>query len=313
MMRIAGRGEDGTAKAIKTDNEGRLLTQLTSNVVEEVLAESLILTAGQAQLYEIDMSEFASYRILISPNDTTSESASILVRAMADLGHNPEVISHYVPILKTRGNRKMDVGYVTINNSPRNAMWSKPYSPLREKQKIRILHSSDSLVEVADLKIVVLKYTSNINDDNPTGSIVGRAYTSSLEPSGILPSHDSVDNLTYDYPVAIDYIEWQCGHPNVMRLTMEVKINNAWVPIAISLPRTGGSNTHHTPRLIQENKSGFWNILEFDNESETKFFKFSLRSPLPLIAPEGFRIFIKNNSSQNAYMGGIIVIGRRLS
>lgn len=33
MMRISGRGIDGTAKAIKTDNEGNLMTKQTSGIV----------------------------------------------------------------------------------------------------------------------------------------------------------------------------------------------------------------------------------------------------------------------------------------
>jgi hypothetical protein len=43
MLRMAGRGEDGLAKAIKTDNDGYVLTKLSGNKIEEsvVLSRSL--------------------------------------------------------------------------------------------------------------------------------------------------------------------------------------------------------------------------------------------------------------------------------
>ena len=54
MMRVAGRGDDGTAKAIKTSDDGRLKTATNEKVV--IAAPSEIITDGEGNAVLMDKS-----------------------------------------------------------------------------------------------------------------------------------------------------------------------------------------------------------------------------------------------------------------
>ena len=54
MMRVAGRGDDGTAKAIKTSDEGRLKTATNEKVV--IISSSEISTDGEGNAVLMDKS-----------------------------------------------------------------------------------------------------------------------------------------------------------------------------------------------------------------------------------------------------------------
>ncbi len=63
MMRVAGRGDDGTAKALKVDNDGQLNVSLVGTSETITLYENKPIAAGQAFGYAID--NFKGSRIAI--------------------------------------------------------------------------------------------------------------------------------------------------------------------------------------------------------------------------------------------------------
>lgn len=64
MMRIAGRGEDGTAKAIKTDDDG--LIQISSRTDEIILVNNEELRVNTLRSVSIDLSKYRDIEFLIS-------------------------------------------------------------------------------------------------------------------------------------------------------------------------------------------------------------------------------------------------------
>lgn len=79
MLRIAGRGEDGTAKAIKTDNEGRVITSPNSNILVRTTLTNTIAPGETVDLFtgDIDHSYFMLSVVLTGGADRADISFSV--------------------------------------------------------------------------------------------------------------------------------------------------------------------------------------------------------------------------------------------
>jgi hypothetical protein len=132
-----------------------------------------------------------------------------------------------------------------------------------------------------------------------------------IAPQAKFPDYEVDTSLEFNEPVIIDRIDWQTNDRTMPAIYIEVKKGETWEYLTRIIARdNNNAKGGNTPEDIQVTKSGLWEILEFDNESVDKFFKFKLREPI--YAPEGIRIYIKNLSGSTAYSGSLVVEGRKL-
>lgn len=126
MMRIAGRGADGTAKAVKTTNEGVIIVGQYAE--RRQLAVSASVVAGSEVDYEIPVSSIVSSQLATliftsfelswhSSDGMGREGCEIIVfhhRVAGDLTYNS--VSMKVTLDELTGVKEGDSGYFTLSN-----------------------------------------------------------------------------------------------------------------------------------------------------------------------------------------------------
>jgi len=287
-------------------------------VSEEELAVEMSLDKGEGKDFSFDASDIEGYRVLVAPENT---SASLLVRRYTDFVFDEgdgNIYSSYENIVNSLGNGNMLTGHANKSEQGGKSgltVWSGVTKPMRQNEKIRITHPSTSAVSSSRFKVYVIKYRgatveSDTKEDTPSMDVFEYRRTSAIPPQENFPNLNSTSALVYDFPIEIELLEWQTNHRTMPRIYIEVKSDGEWVPITRAIERDGSAAYIHTPERIQMLKSSMWEVLEFDKESEDRFFKFGLRKPL--IASEGIRIYIRNESDEFSYAGGIVIKGRRI-
>lgn len=295
----------------------RLNIKSVNNIEEEVLDTDLILAKGTNKIYDIDMSDFEGYRILVAPSEL---NAHIKVRQRTNFAiDGSHITSTYNQddLIRSLGNGSMEKGYTNtgVVIGLGSTLWSDIIVPLRKLQQVQLLHLSTSPVGSLTVKIIVVKYKSvpsgtTLQTTNNGNSIMEIRKSSSIPALTNFPLLTAQDALVFDYPVEIETLEWQTNNRTSTSLNIDIKTNGVWKPLTRVISRDGTTELKHTPENIQVLKSGLWEVLEFDDAPTLKLFKFSLRKKI--VSAEGIRIYINNASDSTAYAGGIVVQGRVL-
>lgn len=126
-----------------------------------------------------------------------------------------------------------------------------------------------------------------------------------LQRSGTLAAGADGNLDDHPRPFVLEYLEWATDSPTSVRMRFGMYIDGVEQPFNISVAPSGGAVSNaFTPANILNNRSGFWEILEY-NES-ANFYKFALARPLCFV--EGGTIKIQNvgATNQNAGVFGLV-------
>lgn len=299
------------SKLDNVTNNDAIKTEVTGSIVEETLI--LNKTLDGSVTYEFDMDNFSSYRIVMFVQSISGVICN--VRPLTRAGSSPLSTTSYEQDIIRIENGYVSEGYSSNINSQSDpaTIWSDVYTAKRPRQLVRFYFpSSSSSLDVSEIKVIKYKQNASASSIEKSTNIMDFVRKKEIAPQQVFPELESEDSIVYDYPVVIDYLEWSTNHRTMPSIYIDLKTKGRW---SNYLTRAvfrdfSSSKGSQTPEDIQQLKTGLWEVLEFDNESPDRFFKFSLRKPL--YAPEGVRIYIQNNSNDFSYSGSIIVKGKQL-
>src|SRR5690625_313513 len=261
MMRIAGRSENGLAKALKVDNEGRAEVKL-SEFKETQLRESVSVTPNQFERINIETKY--PYKIFVRQKDNVGERWR--VRKADVIGGSVVLARAYKTIIESDGEN------VVVGDGARAEAHSDLLLPLGGRTEFYLYNYADTNT-IFDVFIVEYPFgvnefktaieNSDESEKTRTEVALQQSATGSVSASAYL---DVYENET---ETRLDYLEFS-SNSRAMQLFLEYRDENgSYNPIGQIL--ADGSNVAgFVPRLIVEQGASLFNIVAFE-EGKNKF------------------------------------------
>lgn len=279
MMRVAGRDYDtGSAKAIRTKRDGTQFVQQMENIEEITLVEGKTLNKGEFNHHSFDV--HSGFRILVKIKKGFSAKWSVK--------EYPRILnwirSSAEKILESDGED------VLLGNGVRSLAYTDVLTPLSTSNRIEIEHMSDSDEIVMEYDVVLQRHLNT----SVGGVVIDGEKHMLLEPfdvnrNGTIEGGMMETILETKGNTIIDSLEVSSDHDE-MQIILQYMINGDYKSLA-TIKKDGSSRLGvYAKSIVQENAS-MWNILSYEEGA----YKYSLKKPLVL--PEGCRVRIRNNSS----------------
>ena len=235
MMRMAGRGEDGLAKALSTDNIGRLNTN--TNAVRNLTSVGVPLSTAQPEWESAYFSadEYLSAKIMVQMSHP--RIVEIYIRKIRGYGSGYMAESEYKKLLKSTVRETLysvdtsiDPGYFQI--------------------KVKLVDNIGGNIEVGSRLVmssrrlehpsVIQLATGQLTLTN-TGMGVIPVFNTPVKQFALSFSADGMTDLTASDGISINYIEFfdREGLPNNVRLTKGL-LSSAQPQLSFDSPLSSG-------------------------------------------------------------------------
>ena len=222
MMRMAGRGEDGMAKALSTDNVGRLNTN--TNAVRNLTPVNVPLSTAQP---EWESAYFSAEGYL---------SATIMVQ----MSHHRQIEIYIRKIRRSGSNYMAESAYKKLfKSSVGESLYSVDTSidPGYFQIKVKLVDNSGGNIEVGSRLVMssrrlehpsVIQLATGELTLTHTGMKVIEVFNAPVKQFALSLSADGLTDLTLAEGISINYIEFfdREGLPNNVRLTKELLSGN---------------------------------------------------------------------------------------
>lgn len=193
MMRIAGRGKDGLAKAINTDNEGNISSQIFGSLLQKKKlynngAKTVEWEIGYQTAGDVSYTEDPSYLKLVASGATSKEEISVVTSEPVDLTNVSSIEFEWE---KPQTNHLESYGYFIISKN-------KSFSSANRNEYLFKNKTFDKTKEV--IPVTHLEGTYYIRFHAQDASIMSLQTTELWIHSVTLNSYDKKVNI----PVTVD-------------------------------------------------------------------------------------------------------------
>lgn len=268
MMRIAGRGKDGSAKALQTDNEGSALIALKSSEVTTLHDNQTSISNGNT----FDVSGYGTVAIQVIGS---FDGRLQFVGAVYGTGFSP------IPARNILSNH-------TVTSTDKSGIYFLNVSGF-EKIQVRILEINSGSVRVY-AKAVSYQYAPPAS--RYVGSINKTRSGAIIPGTETLFSHGINNNLT------IESLEFSGNDPTSLYLKLRARNKNGEFSDAASqsiiVAKDGSGIMDVNFKNVFDNKSSYWEIVHYDDSKNE--YKLILTKSLHI--PNGATLEIINTSNQ---------------
>jgi len=269
MMKIAVRGEDGKAKSLKGDNDGRAEVRL-EDAHEREIFKDLTINANTSEVIVVDTKR--PYKAIIKKQNNYDEKWWL--RKDVYLGGTSMPATGAEIILESNGES------VVVGNGNRVNAFSDLNIPLGDKTQFVLRNIGDSgifsfyLVEypygISEPSIVV---EAQNNPDTPTTP--EKTKENIHESFSTTSLNGTVTIFENSNETRLDYLEFSTNNINAQFFIEFRKEDGTYQPIG-QIMADGSNVSGYNPRLIIEQGASIWSIMAFEDGK----YKFSLKNEL---------------------------------
>jgi len=156
-----------------------------------------------------------------------------------------------------------------------------------------------------DGKAKIINVDENGNVKVQLSGTIGSHLIHEVRGNAQLAPKDEITVIDIDNPFIIDSLQWRTDHPSRITLRLLYRKNSTLTSEFAVLDRSVYRGILSMNSISNAGHPAF-SIVSFD--SENNFYKVETRDKL--IFPEGGKIIVNNNSSEDTYTSGWVILGR---
>src|SRR5699024_11343795 len=268
-----------------TNDDGTQFVQQSDNIIEETLIDIVSLSRGESKHHSFDI--YSSFRIIFRVREG--------IDSVWKVSEFPKILnwveSACRPLLASDG---IDA---VLGNGIRSMAYTDVITPLTTSNRLLVEHDSNSPNTSMSYEIVLQRHLNSVessDEDKPTKTDKSLSFFEISESGEVEPRNNK---LIYESEKqsTLEFLEFSTNHFE-SQVILQYKKNGDNHSLGL-IKKDGTSRLGiHAKNIIDEGSS-MWRVTSYQGGA----YKFSLRNPIHF--PEGFRVLVRVNASENKNIG----------